>query len=183
MTAARSEPAGGDGGPVTPSGSGPAASSDRDPQAVPDPAPGSDPAPGPGPARRETDVAVVGIACRFPGATGPDAFWSMITEGRRGIGELTPEQLAEAGAGPARLADPALVPAAGILWDADRFDSAFFGYSARETAVMDPQQLMFLEAAWHALDDTGHDPERFPGRVGVYAGQTVGTHRSPDSSV
>ncbi|WP_053800803.1 type I polyketide synthase [Streptomyces rimosus] len=181
MTAARSEPAGGDGGPVTPSGSGPAASSDRDPQAVPDPAPGSDP--GPAPARRETDVAVVGIACRFPGATGPDEFWSMITEGRRGIGELTPQQLAEAGAEPARLADPALVPAAGILWDADRFDSAFFGYSARETAVMDPQQRMFLEAAWHALDDTGHDPERFPGRVGVYAGQTVGTHRTPDSSV
>ncbi|WP_167538366.1 SDR family NAD(P)-dependent oxidoreductase [Streptomyces albofaciens] len=183
MTAARSEVADGGGGPVTPPGGGAAASSGREPQAVPDPAPGPGPAPGPDPDWRESDVAVVGIACRFPGATGPDEFWNMIAEGRRGIGELTPEQLAEAGAGPARLADPALVPAAGILWDADRFDSAFFGYSARETAVMDPQQRMFLEAAWHALDDTGHDPERFPGRVGVYAGQTVGTHRTPDSSV
>ncbi|MEU5588560.1 type I polyketide synthase [Streptomyces chrestomyceticus] len=136
----------------------------------------TDPAP-------ETGFAVVGIACRFPGATGPEEFWRLVSEGRRGIQELTAEQLTEAGADRARLADPALMPAAGILWDADRFDAAFFGYSAREAAVMDPQQRMFLEAAWHALDDTGHDPERFPGTVGIYAGQTVGTHRVPDSSV
>ncbi|MEV5598636.1 SDR family NAD(P)-dependent oxidoreductase [Streptomyces sp. NPDC052496] len=154
----------------TADGAGPATGPGRDPQAGPDPAP-------------ETGFAVVGIACRFPGATGPEEFWRLVSEGRRGIQELTPEQLTEAGADSTRLADPALMPAAGILWDADRFDAAFFGYSARETAVMDPQQRMFLEAAWHALDDTGHDPERFPGTVGVYAGQTVGTHRTPDSSV
>ncbi|MFD7666686.1 SDR family NAD(P)-dependent oxidoreductase [Streptomyces sp. NPDC059788] len=151
--------------------------------AAPAAGPGRDRQAGTDPARPESGFAVVGIACRFPGATGPEEFWRLVSEGRRGIQELTPEQLAEAGAGSARLADPALMPAAGILWDADRFDAAFFGYSARETSVMDPQQRMFLEAAWHALDDTGHDPERFPGTVGIYAGQTVGTHRTPDTSV
>ncbi|MET9294875.1 type I polyketide synthase [Streptomyces sp. NPDC003077] len=143
--------------------------------------PVEDPRPGAKP--ESADIAVVGIACRFPGATGPEEFWKLVAEGRRGIRELTPEQLTRAGARPERLADPALMPAAGILWDADRFDAAFFGYSPREAAAMDPQQRMFLEAAWHALEDTGHDPERFPGRVGVYAGQTVGTHRTPDGSV
>ncbi|WP_326637599.1 SDR family NAD(P)-dependent oxidoreductase [Streptosporangium sp. NBC_01755] len=126
------------------------------------------------------DIAVVGIACRFPGARGAAEYWRLIAEGRRGISELTLDELREGGASEARLADPALVPAGGILWDADRFDAAFFGYSAREAALMDPQQRMFLEAAWHALDDTGHAPGHFPGTIGVYAGQTLGTHRDRD---
>ncbi|MER6172305.1 SDR family NAD(P)-dependent oxidoreductase [Streptosporangium sp. NPDC001681] len=126
------------------------------------------------------DIAVVGIACRFPGARDVAEYWRLIAEGRRGISELTPDELREGGASEARLADPELVPAGGILWDADRFDASFFGYSAREAALMDPQQRMFLEAAWHALDDTGHAPDHFPGTIGVYAGQTLGTHRDRD---
>ncbi|GAB3205175.1 hypothetical protein GCM10027294_02480 [Marinactinospora endophytica] len=128
----------------------------------------------------ETDIAVVGIACRFPGAHGPRQYWELISEGRLGIGELTPDEVRRAGGGEERLADPALVRAAGVLRDADRFDSAFFGYSGREAALMDPQQRMFLEEAWHALEDAGHDPGRFDGAIGVYAGQSLGTHRERD---
>ncbi|MET9342346.1 SDR family NAD(P)-dependent oxidoreductase [Nonomuraea sp. NPDC003804] len=125
-----------------------------------------------------TDIAVVGIACRYPGARGPAEYWRLIRDGDRGIRELTREELAAGGAGRERIADPALVPAAGVLWDAERFDAVFFGYPAREAALIDPQQRMFLEEAWHAMEDAGHTPERFAGTVGVYAGQTLGTHRA-----
>ncbi|MDP9867530.1 MULTISPECIES: type I polyketide synthase [Streptosporangium] len=124
-----------------------------------------------------TDIAVVGIACRYPGARGPEEYWRLIRDGRRGIRELTREELAEGGAGRERIADPALVPVAGVLWDAECFDAAFFGYPAREAALIDPQQRIFLEEAWHAMEDAGHTPDRFAGTVGVYAGQTLGTHR------
>ncbi len=50
------------------------------------------------------------------------------------------------------------------------FDAAFFGYTPREAEVMDPQQRLFLESAWEALEDAGYDPETWPGRIGVFAG-------------
>ncbi|MGW5052594.1 type I polyketide synthase [Actinokineospora sp. NPDC004072] len=123
------------------------------------------------------DVAIVGLSCRFPGANDPAAFWRLISRGEEGISRLSPQDLRAAGVDPARAADPDLVPAAGILAGAEEFDAAFFGYSTADAARIDPQQRMFLQACWHALEDSGHRPG---GRVGVYAGQTVGTHRVLD---
>ncbi|GAA2720178.1 type I polyketide synthase [Actinocorallia aurantiaca] len=124
-----------------------------------------------------TDIAVVGMACRFPQAPDVAAYWRLIASGREGITRPGPEGLRRAGASAERLADPRLVGAGGVVEDGEDFDAAFFGYSAREAALMDPQQRMFLETAWHALEDAGHAPALFPGRIGVYGGQTVSTHR------
>ncbi|SHF81791.1 type I polyketide synthase [Streptoalloteichus hindustanus] len=126
------------------------------------------------------DIAVVGMSCRFPGAPTLDAYWRLIAEGREAIRRLSREEMRAAGADDDRLDHPDLVPAAGIVPDGEDFDAAFFGYSAREAALVDPQQRMFLQAAWHAVEDAGHAPDRFPGRVGVYAGQTVGTYHPVD---
>src|SRR6185503_19618700 len=74
------------------------------------------------------------------------------------------------------LKNPRLVKAAGVLDDVDLFDASFFGFSPREAEITDPQQRLFLECAWEALENAGYDAERFEGLIGVYAGTSVNTY-------
>ncbi|TKT78146.1 type I polyketide synthase [Aquamicrobium sp. LC103] len=112
-------------------------------------------------------VAIVGMAGRFPGADDVDAFWRMLDEGRTGLRRLSDEELADAGM-PADEDD--YVPVWGGFDDPTGFDAGFFGYSPREAELLDPQQRVFLECAWSALEHAGYDSRRFPGRIGVYGG-------------
>ncbi|MFJ4679701.1 type I polyketide synthase [Kitasatospora sp. NPDC088783] len=115
-------------------------------------------------------VAVVGMACRVPGADTVDGFWRNMRDGVESITRFTREELLAAGVDPATADDPDYVPAAGYLPEADAFDAAFFGFNAREAETMDPQHRVFCETAWQAVEDSGHDPARFTGEVGVFAG-------------
>ncbi|HYR12096.1 MAG TPA: thioester reductase domain-containing protein, partial [Longimicrobium sp.] len=115
-------------------------------------------------------VAVVGLAGRLPGASTAEAFWANQRDGVESVATLSEAELREAGVDPALLADPDYVRAAGVVDDADRFDAAFFGYSPREAETMDPQQRLFLEVCWEAMEDAGHDPAAFSGAVGVFGG-------------
>ncbi|TQN30293.1 acyl transferase domain-containing protein [Haloactinospora alba] len=126
------------------------------------------------------ELAIVGIACRYPGAPDVESYWNVISEGREALSRFTPEELTAAGTDPDRMRHPGFVPAGGVLPSGEYFDSGFFGYSARDAATMDPQQRIFLESAWHALEDAGHAPDAFDGAIGVYAGQSIGTHRDRD---
>ncbi len=123
-----------------------------------------------------TGIAVVGMSGRFPGAADVEAFWHNLREGICGTTFFSREELAAAGVSAAELADPRYVRAAGLLGGAELFDAELFGLSAREAEVMDPQQRVFLECAWAALEDAGHDPQRFPGWIGVYAGAGLGKY-------
>jgi len=116
------------------------------------------------------DVAIVGMAGRFPGADTLEEFWALLREGREGITDLTDEEILAAGVPASALADPAYVKRVGVLRDIESFDAAFFGYSPREAEAMEPAHRIFLECAWEALENAGCDPSRFPGAVGVYAG-------------
>ncbi|HZN76756.1 MAG TPA: SDR family oxidoreductase [Micromonosporaceae bacterium] len=116
------------------------------------------------------EVAVIGLACRFPGARSPEQFWHNLQGGRETITHFTADELAAAGVPQGTLSDPAYVRAQGVLPDADQFDAQFFGISPKEADVMDPQQRILLECAWEALEDAGYDPARIRGPVGVYAG-------------
>jgi acyl transferase domain-containing protein len=78
--------------------------------------------------------------------------------------------------GEEQLRDPKYVKARGVLEGIDLFDAAFFGYTPREAEVMDPQQRVFLECAWEALENAGYDPQRYPGPIGVYAGAGMSTY-------
>ena len=118
----------------------------------------------------DTDVAVIGMAGRFPRARDVDEFWRNLVQGVECIATLSEEQLRAAGVSERMLRNPNYVRARGVLEDADRFDAGFFGYRPFEAMVIDPQQRVFLECAWEALEDAGYDPFRFPGAVGVYAG-------------
>ncbi|MEV0428714.1 beta-ketoacyl synthase N-terminal-like domain-containing protein [Micromonospora sp. NPDC050495] len=115
------------------------------------------------------EIAVVGLAGRFPGGGDVDELWRTVLAGREAITRFTPEELAAAGLTEADRAHPDHVPAHGALPEVDRFDAAFFGYSPRDARLIDPQQRLFLECAWAALERSGHlagDPDRL---VGVYA--------------
>jgi phthiocerol/phenolphthiocerol synthesis type-I polyketide synthase E len=118
----------------------------------------------------EFDVAIIGMAGRFPGADDLQTFWRNLREGRETITHFSDDQLRAAGYTDAELADPALVKAVGRLNDVQGFDAGFFGYSPREAEVLEPAHRLFLECAWEALESAGHAPERVAGRVGVYAG-------------
>ncbi|MFC9296035.1 type I polyketide synthase [Streptomyces sp. NPDC057011] len=118
----------------------------------------------------EHAVAVVGMACRLPGARDVRAFWSMLRAGRDGISRPGREELLALGADPEYVGRENFVAAMGVIEDSRRFDWRYFRYSRAEAAAMDPQQRVFLECAATAVDDAGIDPTRFRGRVGVYAG-------------
>jgi acyl transferase domain-containing protein/acyl carrier protein len=116
-------------------------------------------------------IAIIGMTGRFPGAPNLDDFWRNITGGVESITTFTDEELAASGLDVATLkSDPSFVPKRGYLKDADLFDAAFFGMSANEAAVTDPQQRLFLEASWEALENAGYDPEQVDGLISVYAG-------------
>src|SRR4051812_19318554 len=117
-----------------------------------------------------TEIAVIGMAGRFPGADTLEEFWTMIAAGREGISEIPDAELRAAGTPEAWLSDPAFVRRLGVLRDVEGFDAAFFGYSPREAELLEPAHRLFLECAWEALEDAGCDPARTPGAVGVYAG-------------
>ncbi|MCR9246633.1 MAG: SDR family NAD(P)-dependent oxidoreductase [bacterium] len=124
----------------------------------------------------ETDIAVVGMACRLPGARNLDEFWRLLREGRDARVELSDDHLRAAGVPPEVLGDPDFVRAAMVLDDIDQFDAGFFGFSPRDAAVFDPQHRVFLEVCWEAFEHGGFVPNSFDGRIGVFAGCGMDTY-------
>ncbi|QIP82894.1 SDR family NAD(P)-dependent oxidoreductase [Streptomyces sp. Tu 2975] len=125
-----------------------------------------------GEAATQEAFAVVGLAGRYPGADGPDAFWENLLVGKDTVGDLPTDRWADSGG----------VHAKGHFLDrVDAFDAAFFGLSAHEAAFTDPQERLFLEVAWEAMEDAGLTgarlealtaPDGEPRSVGVFAGIT-----------
>jgi amino acid adenylation domain-containing protein len=130
----------------------------------------------PAPVSSSAAIALIGLAGRFPGAEDAAQFWQNLRAGVESIRFFSDEELAAAGFPAELLRDPRLVKARGMLDGAELFDAAFFGYAPREAQIIDPQQRLFLECAWEALEDAGYDSTRFGGRVGVFGGATENTY-------
>ena len=124
----------------------------------------------------DTDIAIVGMAAHLPGAADIAAYWENLRDGRSAVRRLTEEEILASGENPALLRNPNYVPAAALLEGFDRFDAEFFGFSPKEAAILDPQHRQFLEVAWEALENAGHTPEGFNGRIGVFAGCGMGSY-------
>ena len=133
----------------------------------------------PSPTRDDDDgIAIVGMACRFPGAPDLAAFWQlleagadMVTDGRRDDGPWH-----GVAGDPAGTDD--VIRRGAFLEDIDKFDARFFRIPPIEARTMDPRQRLLLETTWHALEDAGVDPDRLKGsRTGVYAGVGNGDYR------
>ncbi|HYH44786.1 MAG TPA: SDR family oxidoreductase, partial [Thermoanaerobaculia bacterium] len=122
------------------------------------------------------EIAVVGMAGRFPGAPSVEELWRNLRDGVETITFFSDEDLLEAGIDADRLASPAYVKARPILADIEGFDAHFFGFSPRDAAFMDPQHRLFLECAWQALENAGHDPRQDGRPVGVFAGCNLSTY-------
>ena len=115
-------------------------------------------------------VAIVGIGCRFPDGEGLEAFRTLLEEGRTAIGPFPSERWPREAAEAAIDDDPAPFRG-GYIDGIDRFDAAFFRIAPVEALHLHPQQRLLLETAWHALEDTGIDPQSLRGsRTGVLAG-------------
>ncbi len=124
----------------------------------------------------DTKIAVIGLSGRFPGAKNTAEFWNNLCNGVNSISHFTDEQVIDEGITPEMVKKPGYVKAWGALEDIDKFDAQFFGYNPREAEVLDPQQRVFLEESWKALEDAGYTAEKYKGLVGVYASVGMNTY-------
>jgi len=121
-------------------------------------------------------VAMIGMAGRFPGAPSLEQYWRNIRGGLESITFFSDRELEAEGIDPNLLKDPSYIRAGGVVENVELFDAAFFGFSDNEAAVMDPQQRLFLECAWEALEDAAYNPDTYDGRIGLFAGATISTY-------
>lgn len=122
------------------------------------------------------EIAVIGIAGRFPGASTIDKFWQNLRNGVECISFFSNEELMDAGISKDHLDNPKYVKARGVLDDIEWFDASYFGYTPREAEIMDPQQRIFLECAVEALENAGYHSDIHKGPIGVYAGAGMNTY-------
>ena len=108
----------------------------------------------------EYDVAVVGLAGRFPGARNVAEFWDRLCDGAELISFFSGDR----------------VKAEGVLADVELFDASFFGFTPREAETLDPQHRIFLEESWAALEHAGYNSETYRGRIGVFAGESLNSY-------
>ncbi len=121
------------------------------------------------------DIAIIGMSGRFPGAENVEELWKNLLAKKNSITNWSVDQI-DASVPSELRNDPDYVKARGVITDADKFDAGFFGVNLRVAALMDPQQRVFLETAWGALEDAAYDPAQFDGLIGVYAGMGNNTY-------
>ncbi|MEH2375502.1 MAG: beta-ketoacyl synthase N-terminal-like domain-containing protein [Nostoc sp.] len=117
-----------------------------------------------------SEIAIIAVAGRFPGAKDIDSFWQNLRDGVESISCLTDEELINSGVSLDLLSNPNYVKASSVLSDIELFDTNFFAYSAKEAELIDPQQRLFLELAWEAVEKAGYDSQTYNGLIGVYGG-------------
>jgi len=121
-------------------------------------------------------IAIIGLAGRFPGARTVAEYWKNLCNGVESISIASDEELLAKGVNATLLKNPDFVKASGVVEDAELFDASFFGIGAREAEILDPQQRIFLECAWEALEDAGCNSQTYQGAIGVFAGAGMNTY-------
>ena len=116
------------------------------------------------------EIAVIGMAGRFPGAKNINEFWNNLKNGVEAISFCSPEELEKAGFSAEQVEEANFVKAGGLMEDTGYFDAEFFGYMHDEAEVMDPQLRLFHECTWSALEDAGYAPGSYDGLIGLFAG-------------
>jgi acyl transferase domain-containing protein/acyl carrier protein len=127
------------------------------------------------PERNGHEIAIIGMAGRFPGANDVQAFWQNLLHGIESIETLSEAELNLPSHSPLRT-NPNLVRRSSYIKDADQFDARFFGVFPKEAAAMDPQHRLLLEECYHALEDAGYVPDQIVDSVGVFAGCYMDTY-------
>ncbi len=130
-------------------------------------------------------IAIIGMACRFPGARNLAEFRHNLATGTESITFFSDEELLAVGVAQTLLEQPNYVKAAPVLADIDQFDAAFFQYSQRDAETMDPQHRLFLESAWEALEDAGYADTKPAQSIGIFggAGSLMGSYLVSESHI
>ncbi|MET4141219.1 amino acid adenylation domain-containing protein [Pedobacter sp. UYP1] len=126
------------------------------------------------------EIAVVGMSCRFPGASNVDEFWENLKGGVDSISRFSDDELRQYGISEEDLSDPNYVKAKGIIENANFFDASFFGLTPTEANTLDPQIRIFLQCAYHALEDAGYHFGKEKNNVGVFVGATPSIYWQAD---
>jgi len=122
-------------------------------------------------------IAIIGMVGRFPGASSVEELWQNLHTGVESTTHFTDAELLAAGVDPLLVQHPDYVKSRPLLKDdVSMFDAAFFGYTPREAEFLDPQQRLFHECAWEALEQAGYDTQRYPGLVGVFGGTNLNNY-------
>ena len=122
------------------------------------------------------DIAIIGLSGRFPKARDINCFWENLKNGVESVSFFSEEELLKKCVSYDFLKNHNYVKAGAILSDIEMFDANFFGFSSKEAELIDPQQRLFLESAWEAIENAGYDTEKYTGLVGVYAGTGLNTY-------
>lgn len=122
------------------------------------------------------EIAVIGMAGRFPQANDINEFWHNLVNGKECISFYSNQDLEEAGIDPQLLQQPNYIKAKGEIDRLDGFDASFFGINPKDAELMDPQHRMMLECAWAALEHAGYNPLGCGSSVGVYAGKSMSSY-------
>lgn len=117
----------------------------------------------------KSEIAIIGMAGRFPMAKNVDEFWENLKSARECINFYSKEELIEAGIDQELLDNPNYIRAQGIIEDISKFDAEFFSISPREAETMDPQHRIFLECCWEALENAGYGAAKNQRNIGIYA--------------
>ena len=125
---------------------------------------------------KSESIAVIGMAGRFPDAPDLQTFWQNLARGVESLIAFSDEEILASGVDPRQLRNQDYVKKGTILEGAEWFDASFFGFNPREAEVLDPQQRVFLECAWEAMEDAGYGGEGGNRSVGVYAGESLNSY-------
>jgi phthiocerol/phenolphthiocerol synthesis type-I polyketide synthase E len=123
-----------------------------------------------------SQIAIIGMAGRFPGAPNVDVFWNNLRNGVESVTSFTDEQLLASGVSREALTNKNYVKARPVLEGVELFDAKFFGLNPREAQGMDPQHRLFMECVWEAIESAGYDAESYKGVISLYAGSSMSSY-------
>lgn len=123
----------------------------------------------------EDGIAIIGMSGKFPGAKNVEELWQNLLDGKESVSFFKKEEL-DANIPAEDKNDASYVAVRGVIEDADKFDAAFFNMNPRLAEVTDPQQRIFLEVAWEAIENAGYSPDKYDGLIGVFAGMGNNTY-------
>ncbi|MBU1012609.1 MAG: amino acid adenylation domain-containing protein [Bacteroidetes bacterium] len=118
----------------------------------------------------DDDIAIIGMAGRFPGSSDVGEFWDNLCKGKELSTRVSEKDLLDSGLDPLLLDNPSYVNVCYALDAYDMFDASFFGYTPKEAEIIDPQHRLFLECAWSVLEDSGYDLSTCNAKVGIFGG-------------
>jgi phthiocerol/phenolphthiocerol synthesis type-I polyketide synthase E len=123
-----------------------------------------------------TDIAIIGMAGRFPGAGNVASFWNNLCSGIESVREVSETELLHSGVDASIWGRDNYIRKAAFPEDVELFDPHFFGFTPAEAAIIDPQHRLLLECAYEALEDAGQDPDRYAGSIAVFVGCALNTY-------